>query len=139
MLDNANTAIRVAQNNTIRGLNIGNTTTTTSFQAGIAGAGIGAPFGTLTVNDMTNVGTGTALYLEGHGSLAVTLTGLSVSASGDHGVRFNGIGGTIGGNFTVTGATSILNTRLGHFYPEHQRCYVRFWRHLGVKRPNDSD
>ena len=110
MLDNANTAIRVAQNNTIRGLNIGNTTTTTSFQAGIAGAGIGAPFGTLTVNDMTIVGTGTALYLEGHGSLAVTLTGLSVSASGDHGVRFNGIGGTIGGNFMVTGATSILNT-----------------------------
>ncbi|MCB0257044.1 MAG: cadherin-like domain-containing protein, partial [Anaerolineae bacterium] len=113
VLDNANTAIRVAQNNTIRGLDIGNTTTTTSFEAGIAGTGAGDPFGTLTIDEMAIGGSGAAVYLQGPGALAVTLDNLSVTSSGNNGISIVGFGGPINGSFTVNGATTISNTTDG--------------------------
>ncbi len=88
--------IDLAQNNSLHGLRVGNTTGT-----GIAGTG----FGTLTVSDVTVNTTGQALALSG-GSLAADFNGVS-SSGGAVNVALTNVGGT--GNLG-TGALSGSST-----------------------------
>jgi hypothetical protein len=89
-------AIDLATGNTIRGLDIGDTS------AGIAFAGTGV--GSLTVSDASISGSGGALDVD-TGSLSVTLDSISstASAAGIDGIDFDGVSGS----FAVSGATSL--------------------------------
>jgi hypothetical protein len=93
-------AITLGQNNTIRGLTIGN-------RSAAAGSAIaGTSFGTLTVADASITGTGQALDLT-TGTLAVTLAQLS-SSSGVSNVELAGVAGTL---TATSGALSGATTR----------------------------
>ncbi|MET0398923.1 MAG: cadherin-like domain-containing protein [Longimicrobiaceae bacterium] len=88
--------IDLAQNNSLHGLRVGNTTGT-----GIAGAG----FGTLTVSDVTVNTTGQALALSG-GTLAADFKGVS-SSGGAVNVALTNVGGTGDlGTGALSGSTS---------------------------------
>jgi hypothetical protein len=89
--------LTLAQNNTIRGLTIGNTNATGSDV-------VGTNFGTLTMTETTLNGTGQALNLA-TGTLAVTLDGMS-STSGVNNVSLTNVAGasTLGGG-VLSGAT----------------------------------
>jgi len=86
--------ITLASNNTIRGLNIGNTT----GGEGISGSGVG----TLAVNEVIISGTGGAVDVDG-GTLDVTFDSLEVSGGASTGINL----ANVTGNFTVIGLTSI--------------------------------
>ncbi len=95
LVNGAGNAVSLAADNAISGLNIGNT----------AGTGIiGSNFGTLTINDVAISGGGAGIDVT-NGTLAVTLDSLT-STSGSLGIDLD----TTGGNFTVTGATTINAT-----------------------------
>jgi len=86
--------ITLASNNTIRGLNIGNTT----GGEGISGSGVG----TLAVNEVIISGTGGAVDVDS-GTLDVTFDSLEVSGGASTGINL----ANVTGNFTVIGLTSI--------------------------------
>ncbi len=83
-------------NNTIRGLNIGNT----GAQTGITGNN----FGTATINNVAINGTGKALDLT-TGTAAMTFDSIASTNSASEGVDLS----EVSGNFTVTGLTNITN------------------------------
>ena len=87
--------ITLSQNNTIRGLTIGNTSGT-----GIAGSGVG----TLTVRDVAITGTGAAVDITS-GNLDVTLESIESNGSAGAGINLS----SVTGSFEVTGPTSITN------------------------------
>jgi hypothetical protein len=90
--------ITLAQNNTLRGFNTGNT--------GAAGTDIaGTSFGTLTVSNLSINGDGRALNLT-TGTLAATVASISASNTGTNtGITLNGVGGAL----TVSGTTTVTN------------------------------
>ncbi|MFL6256369.1 MAG: beta strand repeat-containing protein, partial [Pyrinomonadaceae bacterium] len=90
--------ITLAQNNTLRGFNTGNT--------GAAGTDIsGTSFGTLTVSNLSVNGDGRALNLT-TGTLAATVGGITASNTGANtGLTLNGVGGSL----TVSGTTTVTN------------------------------
>ena len=93
LINGSGNGITLGQNNTIRGLTVGNTT----------GADIvGSSFGTLTVTNVTLNGTGQALALT-TGALAATFDNVSSSSSATTGLSLNGVGGSL----SVAGATGI--------------------------------
>jgi|GEM_PF-1643038 len=83
-------------NNTIRGLNIGDT----GAQTGI----VGTTFGTLTANAVAINGTGKAIDLV-TGTAAVTFDSITSTNSASEGIDLE----NVSGNFTVTGATNITS------------------------------
>ena len=83
-------------NNTIRGLNVGDT----GAQTGIVGTG----FGTLTANSVAINGTGKAIDLN-NGTAAVTFDSIASTNSVSEGIDLAGVSG----NFTVSGLTNITN------------------------------
>ncbi len=98
LIHTAGDAITLGQNNTIRGLNVGNT----------SGRGIfGSGFGTLTTSSVTVLGSGTALELDS-GSLAGSFDSLA-SASGAVGIDLDGVSGSL----AVVGTTVIDGTAVG--------------------------
>ncbi len=99
----AGTAVTLAQNNTIKGLNIGDSSNP------VIGTGIadnGSSFGTLTVSGVNvTSSTGHTLNLDVPGTLAATFGSLSSSNSTGRGLRLSSVGGT----FAVSGTTTISN------------------------------
>lgn len=91
------TALTLGTSNSLHGFRIGNTGN---------GSGIsGTNFGTLTIADLRFSGTGQTLDLA-NGTVNVSLQSLVSSTSNADGLRL----ANVGGNFTVTGATTITNT-----------------------------
>lgn len=93
VITSAGNGVNVASGNTIRGLDIGNTS-----GSGIIGTGLG----TLTINDMAVSGTGKAVDLT-TGTAAITFDSISSTTSATEGIDLN----SIGGNFAVTGSSSV--------------------------------
>ena len=92
-----NSGIDLAQNNTVRGLDIGNTGT---------GAGIsGSTVGNLTVSESQITGTGQAIDING-GALTVTFDSLSSNGSAAEGIVLN----NVTGSFAVSGGTTISSS-----------------------------
>jgi uncharacterized repeat protein (TIGR01451 family) len=90
-------AINVATNNTIRGLDIGNT----------SGTGInGSSVGTLSVSEVSISGTGGGLDIN-TGTLAVNLDSLSGSSSTDEGIRLSNVSGSFD---IISASNTISNT-----------------------------
>jgi VCBS repeat-containing protein len=98
----AGDGINVAQNNTISGLDIGNT-------SGADIADSGGSVGTLTISDVGTSGTGQIIDVDQGGTLDVTLNGAESLASAGGAVDLAGVGGS----FTVTGATTIAGVHTG--------------------------
>ncbi|HWQ11706.1 MAG TPA: Ig-like domain-containing protein, partial [Roseiflexaceae bacterium] len=93
-ITSAGAGITVGQNNTIRGLTIGNTTTDIG----------GTNFGTLTMADVTLNGSGQALNLD-TGTLSATFGGITSTSSTAEGLRLVNVGGTLsGGGGSIAGA-----------------------------------
>lgn len=88
----AGNGITLSANNTIRGLNVGNTTGVDIFGSG---------FGTLTVSNVALGGTGGALDLD-NGALDATFTSVA-STAGVNGIDLD----TVTGSLAIAGATSI--------------------------------
>ena len=91
-----NDGILLASNNTVRGLDIGNTT----------GSGIsdgGGTVGSLTISDVAIGGSGKALDIDQGGTLAATFESIASTGSGSEGIDLSGLGGS----FSVTGATTV--------------------------------
>ena len=107
VLGNSFIGVRIQQNNTLSGFDIGNSTV---GGAGIANVPQNVNIGTLTINDMAIGGTGRAILLTGDGTLAVTLDSVTTSGGAHNGIGLLGNTGPFTGNFTVTGATTINNT-----------------------------
>ncbi|HLA64284.1 MAG TPA: T9SS type A sorting domain-containing protein, partial [Rhodothermales bacterium] len=98
-LTSAANTVTLAQNNTIRGLTLGNAT-------GLDLTGTG--FGTLTLTAVTLNGNGRPLLLT-NGTLAATFLSISSSAaSGGAGISLNQVAGsmTVTGGTTITGSTT---------------------------------
>ncbi len=98
----AGNAIDLSSGNTVRGLDIGSTASTSS--TGIFGTAVGA----LTISDVGISGTGGGVDLASPAgsTIAVTLNGLSASSSTDEGIRLNNVNGT----FTVTASNGVIAT-----------------------------
>ena len=88
--------IDLASGNTVRGLDIGNTTL-----FGLAGTGVG----TSTVNTLAISGTGGALSIA-TGTLAVSLDSITSTSSTGDGISLS----NVGGSFAVTGSTAVSNS-----------------------------
>jgi hypothetical protein len=99
-LISATNAINLASGNTIRGLNIGDTTNT-----GIRGTVVG----TLTISEVS-IGdaspSGGGIEVTTSGTLAVTLDNLSANSSLQEGINLQGVSGT----FSITGTTGVIQT-----------------------------
>jgi len=102
VLNFAGNCIVTAQNNTLRGFTIGDTTATGTDISG-------TNFGTLTVAELTLTGTGRTLNLD-NGTLNGVFLDVNASASNDEGIRLTSVGGTWSvqdqiaiGNVTGTG------------------------------------
>ena len=98
----AGDGINVAQNNTVSGLDVGNT----------SGADIsdsGGTVGTLTISDVGTSGTGRIIDVDQGGTLNVTLNSAESLGSSGGAVDLAGVGGS----FTVTGATTITGVHSG--------------------------
>jgi VCBS repeat-containing protein len=98
----ANHGIELAQNNTVSGIDIGNTT----------GAGIsdgGGTVGTLTISDVGKSGSGQIVDIDQGGTLNVTLNDAGSTGSAGGAIDLAGVGGT----FTVSGATTITGVHSG--------------------------
>ncbi|MBN1679447.1 MAG: DUF11 domain-containing protein [Anaerolineae bacterium] len=89
-------AVNLAADNTVRGLNVGDT--------GVGAGFDGAAVGNLTVNTLAISGTGSAFDIGSGGTLDVTVDSIQVTSTTDYGVRLNNV---TGGAFTVTGNTAI--------------------------------
>ncbi len=96
----AGTGFTLAMNNTIRGLNVGNT--------GNSGVFAPAAFGTLTMSEASIVGTGRAINFNGSGTANLTLDEITSSSGGFNGIIMSGVGGTInvGAGGTNVGGTT---------------------------------
>ncbi len=88
----------VAQNNTLRGFNVGNT-------AGVGISDNGGTVGNLAISEVAISGTGGGIEADNGGSLAVTLDGLSASSSSEEGIDLENVSGT----FAVTAANGTLS------------------------------
>ncbi len=88
--------ITLVSDNTIRGLDIGNTSGT-----GMRGNNVG----TVTVSDTSISGTGGGIDIT-TGNLAVTFDSLSASSSSDEGIRLN----NVSGSFSITGTSGTIST-----------------------------
>ncbi len=100
-------------NNTIRGLDIGDT----GAQPGITGT----TFGTLTANNVAIGGTGNAVELT-TGTAAITFDSIASTNSASEGIYLEGVNG----NFTVTGATTINNPALIGVYIQNSNLNYTF-------------
>jgi hypothetical protein len=89
--------ILLTSGNYLRGFDIGNSATSGSAISG-------GMFGTLTVTELAIAGTGRALNLN-NGTLGATIDSISSSNSTTQGIFLNSVGGT----FSVTGATTVTN------------------------------
>jgi uncharacterized repeat protein (TIGR01451 family) len=102
----AGDGITLAQNNLIRGLDIGNT-------SGVGISDGGASVGSATIDQVAISGTGGGLEIDNGGSLAVTLDSLSASSSADEGIHLAGVGGAFAitatdGNISTSGVPAIV-------------------------------
>jgi len=98
----AGDGVNVAQNNTVSGLDIGNT----------SGADIsdsGGTVGNLTISDVGTSGTGRIIDVDQGGTLNVTLNEAGSTGSSGGAIDLAGVGGS----FTVTGATTITGIQSG--------------------------
>jgi trimeric autotransporter adhesin len=93
-LTSSGTTITLGTGNTLRGFNMGNSTTDIS----------GSSFGTLTASEMALNGNGQALNLS-TGALAVTFTSISSTDASAEGISLL----SVSGNLTSTGGTTITN------------------------------
>jgi VCBS repeat-containing protein len=98
----AGDGINVAQNNTVTGIDIGNT-------SGADIADSGGTVGTLTVTDVGSSGTGRIIDVDQGGTLDVTLNSAESLSSSGGAIDLN----AVGGSFTVTGATTIAGASGG--------------------------
>ncbi|HMG48576.1 MAG TPA: Ig-like domain-containing protein [Allosphingosinicella sp.] len=98
----AGDGVNVAQNNTISGLDVGNT-------SGADIADSGGSVGTLTISDVGTSGTGQIIDVDQGGTLNVTLNGAESLGSSGGAIDLAGVGGS----FTVTGATTITGVQSG--------------------------
>ncbi len=122
IINAAGNGITLAANNTIRGLNVGNTTAT-----GIAGSSVG----TLTLSDVSITGSGKGVDING-GAMAATFDSIAVSSSTTGGVSLQSVSGTTNinalsitnssstgllalsaGTININGAGNIINTTNG--------------------------
>ena len=97
-LTSSGNTITLAQNNTLRGFDMGNSTKDI----------VGSSFGTLTASDMALNGNGQALDLS-NGILAATFTSISSTNSADGGIILLTVGGTLGSSdgTTITNPTGV--------------------------------
>lgn len=97
IVNNAGNGITLASNNTIRGVNVGNTT----------GVDIsGSNFGTLTLSEVTLSGNGKALDLVS-GTLDATFNSVTSASSANQGIYMSAVAGTANlGNTTISGCTT---------------------------------
>src|SRR6185503_16530463 len=93
----AGSNILLTSGNYLRGFDIGDSATSGSAISG-------GMFGTLTVTELAISGTGRALNLN-NGTLGATIDSISSSNSTTNGIFLNSVGGT----FSVTGATTVTN------------------------------
>ena len=98
----AGDGIDVAHDNTISGVDIGDT-------SGADIADSGGSVGTLTISDVGASGTGQIIDIDQGGTLAVTLNGAESLGSSGGAVDLEGVGGS----FTVSGATTITGVQSG--------------------------
>lgn len=98
----AGDGINVAQGNIVSGLDIGNT-------SGADIADSNGSVGTLTISDVGTSGTGQIIDIDQGGTLDVTLNAAESLGSSGGAVDLAGVGG----NFTVTGATTITGVQSG--------------------------
>ncbi len=98
----AGDGINVAQNNNISGLDIGNT-------SGADIADSGGSVGNLVISDVGASGTGQIIDIDQGGTLDVTLNAAESLASAGGAIDLAGVGG----NLTVTGATTITGAHSG--------------------------
>ena len=98
-----NHGIELAQDNTIRGLDIGNTS---GSGAGIDDGGGAGGVGNLTISDVAITGTGKAFDVDSSGTLDVTFKSITSTGSTSEGIDLN----NVSGSFTVTGNTSVTNS-----------------------------
>ena len=98
----AGDGVNVAQNNTISGLDVGNT-------SGADIADSGGSVGTLTISDVGTSGTGQIIDVDQGGTLSVTLNSAESLASSGGAIDLAGVGGS----FAVTGATTITGVQSG--------------------------
>ncbi len=98
----AGDGVNVAQNNSVSGIDIGDTS-----GAGIADSG--GSVGTLTVSDVGISGTGQIVDIDEGGTISVTLNSAASTASSGGAIDLAGVGGS----FTVTGATTITGVHSG--------------------------
>ena len=107
--NNSGNGVSLASNNLIRGLNIGNTSTS-------SGAGIsGISAGNLTVQEVAISGQGKAVDING-GTLSLAFDSITVSSTTNGGFSLQNTSGTttIGGlNITTTGGTGFLANNAG--------------------------
>src|SRR6185503_12728491 len=94
----AGSNILLTSGNYLRGFDIGDS-------AASGSAISGGMFGTLTVTELAISGTGRALNLN-NGTLGATIDSISSSNSTTNGIFLNSVGGT----FSVTGATTVTNS-----------------------------
>ncbi len=97
-----NHGIELAQNNTVSGLDIGNT-----MGADISDSN--GSVGNLTIFDVGSSGTGQIVDIDQGGTLNVTLNSAESTGSAGGAVDL----ASVGGSFTVTGATSITGVQSG--------------------------
>jgi VCBS repeat-containing protein len=95
----AGDGINLAQNNSVSGLDIGDT-------SGADIADGGGSVGSLTITDVGALGTGQIIDIDQGGVLNVTLNSAASTASSGGAIDLN----AIGGSFTVTGPTIITGT-----------------------------
>ncbi|MAT99591.1 MAG: hypothetical protein CL608_20805 [Anaerolineaceae bacterium] len=88
----------VAQNNLLRGFNVGNT-------AGVGISDNGGTVGALTVSEMAIFGTGGGFEADNGGTLAVLLDGLSANSSSEEGIDLE----NVAGSFSATATNNTLN------------------------------
>jgi len=98
----AGDGVNVAQNNTVSGLDVGNT-------SGADIADSGGSVGNLTISDVGTSGTGQIVDIDQGGILNVTLNGAESLASSGGAIDLNGVSGS----FTVSGATTIAGIHSG--------------------------
>ena len=98
----AGDGINVAQNNTVFGIDIGNT-------SGADIADSGGTVGNLTIFDVGSSGTGRIIDVDQGGTIDVTLNSAESLSSSGGAIDLNALGGT----FTVTGATNIAGIHSG--------------------------
>ena len=94
----AGNGISLAQNNDVRGVDVGAT----------SGVGIidnGGTVGTLTVRDVAITGSGRAIDIDGGGTLDAIFKSITSTSGGGDAIDF----ASVGGSFTVNGATNIAS------------------------------